>query len=394
MKLDDRDASLGRMLERSLEGVGHPTPPEPTSLMRRGTRRRSVVLVASLATVAAFIGAASFAASRFGEAFDQAVSPSSAERTPLRFLPSHGWESRAYARNSTTDDVSAAWASNQPIDADDEMPIYPYDSISSLPDDGIFIHAWEELPGEAPDPTNPDFPVSQLPLEVPDEVTARWEGSIPGIGRSSLLAQVGGRYLRIDIYYGTTDPPEELRSEAQVALSRLVVEPRLDPRIYTDEADGVSLTVLPGWSVTPEPINTWVSSPREILALATYPLRPGGDAVTDFQLPSNAIDDLGPNDMLIWINEAGSGSGFPSRPDRFEPSTPCEGWNKLCPEPTGTEVWSGFDHPPDVRGWWLGFNDTGRGFYVFVGMGEKAFADPDRAPQAWAILDSLTFASA
>jgi hypothetical protein len=138
-----------------------------------------------------------------------------------------------------------------------------------------------------------------------------------------------------------------------------------------------------------EPINTWVSSPREILAMATYPLRSGGEAVTDFQLPSHAIDDLGPNDLLIWVNEAGSGDGFPSRPEKFEPSTPCEAWSRLCPEPTGTDVWSGLDHPPDVHGWWLGFHDNGRGFYVFVGMGQRAFEDPARARQVWDVLDTL-----
>jgi hypothetical protein len=116
--------------------------------------------------------------------------------------------------------------------------------------------------------------------------------------------------------------------------------------------------------------------------------------VTDFQLPSNAIEDLGPDDMLIWLNDDGVGTGKPPRPDHFEPSTPCENWSRLCPEPTGTKWRAGNLRVPDIRGWWLGFHDAGRQFYVFVGIGNRAFADPDRARQAWAILDSLTFVPA
>jgi hypothetical protein len=142
------------------------------------------------------------------------------------------------------------------------------------------------------------------------------------------------------------------------------------------------------------PINDSVCQPFEILALATYPLRPGGEAVIDAQLPSNALEDLGPNDILIWINDSGNacggertsgdGSGFPERPGHFGPSEPCESWTRLCPEPSGQKLDLG-----GVRAWWLGFADAGRGFYAFVGMGEQAYADQARSQLAWEVLDSL-----
>jgi hypothetical protein len=169
--------------------------------------------------------------------------------------------------------------------------------------------------------------------------------------------------------------------------------PAPPPVAYRDDAHGYSVAVPAGWEVADRPINTWVSDPQEILAMATYPLRAGGEAVVDFQLPSRAVEDLGPSDLLIWLNDAGSAKSFPPRPDRFEPSRPCEGWTKLCSEPTGRTVWAGDDRAPDMRGWWLGFADSGRGFYVFVGMGEQAYDDPARAQQAWDILDSLSFDS-
>jgi hypothetical protein len=158
-----------------------------------------------------------------------------------------------------------------------------------------------------------------------------------------------------------------------------------------DENDLFTVTFPNDWLVSDQPIQPNLSSPFEILALATYPLRPGGEAVIDFQLPSNSVEDLGPNDILIWLNDAGEGNGMPPRPSAFGPSTPCENWSRLCPEPQGDWM-RGFDHPiPWIHGWWLGFHDAGRQFYVFVGMGEQAYADPARAQLAWDVLDSLRF---
>ena len=158
---------------------------------------------------------------------------------------------------------------------------------------------------------------------------------------------------------------------------------------FHDEVDRFTVTYPSDWIVSDEAVNTWLSSPVEILALATYPLRPGGEAVNDAQVPSNAIEDLGPNDVFIWLLDAGDDESFPPRPGGFEPSEPCQGddWDQLCPEPEGRG-------PLDIEGirsWWLGFHDAGRGFYVFVGMGEDVYADPARAAQAWDVLDSLRF---
>jgi hypothetical protein len=158
-----------------------------------------------------------------------------------------------------------------------------------------------------------------------------------------------------------------------------------------DENDFFTVTYPSDWIVSDRPIQSMLSSPFEILALATYPLRPGGEAVIDFQLPSNAVEDLGPADILIWLNGAGEGNGMPARPSAFEPSTPCENWSRLCSEPRGDWM-RGFDQPiPGIHGWWLGFHDAGRQFYVFVGMGEQAYSDPARAQLAWDVLDSLRF---
>lgn len=90
------------------------------------------------------------------------------------------------------------------------------------------------------------------------------------------------------------------------------------------------------------------------------------------------------------MNESGDAGAFAERPPRFEPSEPCgrDDWSRLCPEPSGRTARLTI---PSIRAWWLGFADAGRGFKVFVGMGEQAYADPARAQLAWDVLDSLRF---
>ena len=164
--------------------------------------------------------------------------------------------------------------------------------------------------------------------------------------------------------------------------------------IREDDDDSFTVRYPIEWFVPADPINDWVCSPYEILVLATYPLRPGGEAVTDFQLPSRAVEDLGSNDILIWLNENGSAcgrtrdsagpSGFPDRPTHFGPVRVCGDFDLLCPS-------DGRNLVPGIRSWWIAFSDAGRSFYVFVGMGEEAYANPERQQQAWDVLDSLQF---
>jgi hypothetical protein len=101
---------------------------------------------------------------------------------------------------------------------------------------------------------------------------------------------------------------------------------------------------------------------------------------------------LDSNDILIWVGENGNAcggtrtsggrAGFCGRPDEFGPPNVCDDPDRLCPTDGRSMI-------PGIRGWWMGFADAGRGFYVFVGMG-TGVRDPARA-QAWDVLDSLRF---
>ena len=69
----------------------------------------------------------------------------------------------------------------------------------------------------------------------------------------------------------------------------------------TNAADGFSVTYPSDWSPASEILTPTLTDPREIFALGTYPLRPGGPNCA--QYPVNAIEDLGPTDALIWLAE-------------------------------------------------------------------------------------------
>ena len=98
------------------------------------------------------------------------------------------------------------------------------------------------------------------------------------------------------------------------------------------------------------------------------------------------MEDLGPSDAFIWVNDGGSADGpTPERPRHFGPAAVCADGH-LCPDAEGRSL--GID---GARAWWIYFQDGGRLIYVFVAIGEEAFHDPTRAAEPWAILDSLVF---
>jgi hypothetical protein len=87
----------------------------------------------------------------------------------------------------------------------------------------------------------------------------------------------------------------------------------------TEAPHGFTVTYPSDWTPASEILTPALTDPREIFALGTYPLRPGGSSCTNF--PMNAIEDLGPTDALIWLSERQDVSGnvsTPTRPSAFE----------------------------------------------------------------------------
>ncbi len=136
--------------------------------------------------------------------------------SPVTFLPSDGWASDA---TNAGNEVSA-WTA----DADMTAGEATFPDPAALSEDGILVTVFQ-VGDEPPAPDNPNFPPASLPLDLPEEIETSWEGYTEGRSRSTLLVAVNGRALQIHVYYGTTEPSEEMLVEAEAALERLIVEP-------------------------------------------------------------------------------------------------------------------------------------------------------------------------
>jgi hypothetical protein len=141
---------------------------------------------------------------------------------------------------------------------------------------------------------------------------------------------------------------------------------------------GLSVSLPPGWGAAAESLTPHLADPREELAVATFPLRYRETECA--HMPGSALEDLGPGDAFVTLQERGldAGStwvGFPARPAHF-------GADLGGPSEAGACTPSAHftDH-------WFTFSDAGRHFHVMVAFGPQASAEVQR--QAWAVLDSL-----
>jgi hypothetical protein len=144
------------------------------------------------------------------------------------------------------------------------------------------------------------------------------------------------------------------------------------------EAHGLSVALPPRWRPARANLTPALSDPREVLAVATYALR--YRRTTCAHVAGSALEDLGPDDAFVTLQERGLDPGsawsdFPERPARFGP------------ELGGPSEASACVPRAHFRDHWFGFTAAGRHFHADVAFGTHASAET-RA-QAWAILDSL-----
>jgi hypothetical protein len=139
----------------------------------------------------------------------------------------------------------------------------------------------------------------------------------------------------------------------------------------------------PRWKRSTDPLMPSLADPRELVALSTFPARAGGDNCA--HMPENAVEDMGPEDALVVIEErrgdldtGGGPADYPARPEHFGPSNgyPSEAVDCL-------------DRRKEFFDRFIPFSDSGRRFYAYVAFG--ADTPPAVRTQAWAILDRLEF---
>ncbi len=160
-----------------------------------------------------------------------------------------------------------------------------------------------------------------------------------------------------------------------VALGALALAATAPPSWRTFRGEGISIRYPPGWFATARPL-TPVTSPQQVLAIASYPL-PRGSAGADGCAPKEALDGLPLTGAFIFGWEYGQLSkvtgirerDFPPRSKHFELAgfAPYE-----CFGPS----------------YMLRFRAAGRAFQIHIAFGRRASAST-RAT-VLRILDSLS----
>ena len=146
----------------------------------------------------------------------------------------------------------------------------------------------------------------------------------------------------------------------------------------TNLGHGLSVQLPAGWRAATTNLTPHLLDPREEMSVGTFPLRYRQGLCAQF--PSGTLEDLGPRDAFVTLQERGfdrksTWPDFPPRPAQFGPSLGGGSEVEDCVKPARFS-----DH-------WFGFTDDGRHFNVLVVFGLQASQQVQQ--QAWAILDSL-----
>jgi hypothetical protein len=381
--IDVRDEQLAHVLDRAVRDL-RPVP--ATTVGDAVPRRRVARTVASVATAAVFVAAMVWAVGQVGDD-DRGITPMSTVGT----LDGNGW----------TASYPSTWSLTQVADCGgldgyhggfivSNVDYRFHDAqggavscgsapvLDGFPSGGVAL----AVVPVAADPPNVAPTTTLFPLSL-DRFHAS-DASASGPSGWDQPIVLGDREVAVATAWIGAQASSGDRDALAGAVGSLTYRGALEGTVYRDDQDGFTVDVPVGWSVSPVPINTWVTDPREILAMATYPLRPGGEGAIDAQVPSRALDDLGPNDMFIWVPERdGADASYPRRPASFSPVAVCSGYAD-CEQGRALGL-------EGIRAWWYYFRDGDHGVYVFVGMGETAYQDQARSREAWEILDSLRF---
>jgi hypothetical protein len=385
-EIDVRDERLAAALDLAVRGLD----PEPAAshVVRRGRALRVVRTAASLTVVGAFLATVIVAAAIRGE------SNRPGEWTTYGTIDGNGWtvsypegwhlteidgcDAGKYAGGVVLSNVGFSFLNpeGRPPECGDRFV------RAGFPADGVMVSVAAMGSRGGLFQPQPDtlFPIVRSML-----TRVRTTGAEPAVRYGSVVVD-GDVVGQVRLWVGDAASSADVAAVDR-AIGSITFRAGMRAVVYRDDEDGLTITPPEDWFVADAPVNAELASPFEILTVATFPLRTGGVGMADQLMPRTAVEDVGPNDIFIWVLEDPDGNGYPARPKTFEPAAICGGAEegyRICPEPTGRGLGL-----PGMRAWSLAFQDAGRSIRVSVAMGEATFADPSRAELAWAVLDSL-----
>lgn len=292
-----------------------------------------------------------------------------------------GWD--AYTRWLGPDKtVAEIWAASGRFVESPPRPDFPHETLAALPEDGIAV----EIVAQPPQVDSASWPLlAQISLADGYFLADGYEGQPgPHVSSQIIEARLANRALYVQVFFGRTRPDAAMRASANRVLATLfrpreVVEGDLVR--FEDPAVGISGRYPQGWYR--ERALTRQSDPREVLTLATYPLRGGAEAGEC--APNTARADMPPDGTFIWLLEYRPFGGdawprllrerFPPRPEHFElRRSDLSDDNPWC--------FSGF-------GYTTTFRAADRPFQLLVAFGGQP--TDERLAEVERILDSLEF---
>ena len=392
--VDMRDEPLGDLLDRAVRDV-EPRSEGPAPWAREPRGTRGIQVAAAVLTAAIFVGVVAWAATQ-------------AERDPTRpgATATTGGDPRTYtspdvpwvfeyagdwnATSTVTFDPMAlatvlrTTVTNGPLptSAGDIGPHTPDDQgfTDELGDTGAVVliqRYWSTSVGA----TGPEEPLALGPFID--------EAQPPGWTFREQARCEGTLCFYIVEWYGPAVSDDDRAAAEAIARSvrRADVETWVEAddvstRLH-DERDLLTVTHPNDWVVADENLTPWLSSPTETLSLGTFPLTVSTDPDDELRIfgppvAPLALADMTAEDAFVSVQEEGSShEGDWPRPETFR-SDDC------------TDAILGCDRSTYVfQAWWTIFEDHGRGFYLFVAIGNDA--SPELVEQTWAVADSLRF---
>jgi hypothetical protein len=293
-----------------------------------------------------------------------------------------GWD--AYIKQLGQEEVlGEIWAASRQFVEPSPRPAFPYKTMAALPGDGIAV----EIVVGRPPPGSASWPLrTQVSLDEGYFLADNYEGQpAPHVSTQIIRARVANRVLWVQVFFGRTHPDDAMRALANRVLGSLfrARETQEDGFVrFEDPAVGVSVRYPAGWYRARA--LTRLSDPREVLALATYPLRRGAEAGEC--APDTARADMPPDGTFIWLLEYRpfGGDAWPRLlRERFPPQSERFGLRRsdLSGDHLGCFS-SGF-------GYTTTFRAADRPFQLLVAFGGEP--TDERLAQVEGILDSLEF---
>lgn len=199
-------------------GDSAPSTPEARPVAGSGWSRLSNAPVARSSPVALWTGRELFY--RGGET-NAVAAP--APVPVLSFVPAPGWNVVTTAvPPQQVGNLQVAWAANVPLRGSDAATTWPLQTGKSLPVRGIVVFVSAARAVDDPDLYRP----RSVPLTLADGyfLPSAYENQpAPNVSLSIIYARIEHWYVLVHVWYGTNDPTNRMREEADAQLTRLNV---------------------------------------------------------------------------------------------------------------------------------------------------------------------------